>query len=149
MQPAYDRADSLLHDRNATDARGQEQQVQLRQRLRELPTLLRSGLTLRRKRSDGGGRIVSKRISNPYVENPPNKSYGEDAMCAGRALRNVFLLQAAALIKDRMSLMGLCRQSCIGSELVDWLLKCCTFINSRSTAAGIWQLLLNMGIVFS
>ncbi|XP_026562169.1 rap guanine nucleotide exchange factor 5 [Pseudonaja textilis] len=149
MQPACDRADSLLHDRNATDARGQEQQVQLRQRLRELPTLLRSGLTLRRKRSDGGGRNVSRRISNPYEENPPIKSYEEDALCAGRALRNVFLLQAAALIKDRMSLMGLCRQSCIGSELVDWLLRCCTFINSRSTAAGIWQLLLNMGIVFS
>ncbi|XP_058037962.1 rap guanine nucleotide exchange factor 5 isoform X1 [Ahaetulla prasina] len=149
MQPACDRADSLLHDRNATDARGQEQQVQLRQKLRELPTLLRSGLTLRRKRSDGGGRIVSRRISNPYVENPPNKIYGEDALCAGRALRNFFLLQASALIKDRMSLMGLCRQSCIGSELVDWLLKCCTFINSRSTAAGIWQLLLNMGIVFT
>ncbi|KAK9396323.1 rap guanine nucleotide exchange factor 5 [Crotalus adamanteus] len=48
-----------------------------------------------------------------------------------------------------MSLMGLCRQSCIGSELVDWLLKCCTFIRSRSTAAGVWQLLLNMGIVFT
>ncbi|XP_013910579.1 PREDICTED: rap guanine nucleotide exchange factor 5 [Thamnophis sirtalis] len=149
MQPACDRADSLLHDRNSTDARGQEQQVQLRQKLRELPTLLRSGLTLRRKRSDGGGRIVSRRISNPYVENPPNKIYGEDALCAGRALRNVFVLQASTLIKDRMSLMGLCRQSCVGSELVDWLLKCCTFINSRSTAASIWQLLLNMGIVLT
>lgn len=41
------------------------------------------------------------------------------------------------------------RQSCIGSELVDWLLKCCTFIKSRSTATGVWQLLLNMGIVFT
>lgn len=61
MQPACDRADSLLHDRNATDARGQEQQVQLRQKLRELPTLLRSGLTLRRKRSDGGGRVSERR----------------------------------------------------------------------------------------
>ncbi|KAM3821935.1 rap guanine nucleotide exchange factor 5 [Vipera latastei] len=149
MQPACDRADSLLHDCNATDARGQEQQVQLRQKLRELPTLLRTGLTLRRKRSDGGGRIISRRISNPYVENAPNKIYGEDALCAGRALRNVFRLQASALIKDRMSLMGLCRQSCIGSELVDWLLKCCTFIKSRSTATGVWQLLLNMGIVFT
>ncbi|XP_053119671.1 rap guanine nucleotide exchange factor 5 isoform X4 [Hemicordylus capensis] len=52
-------------------------------------------------------------------------------------------------MKDRMSLMGLCRRSCIGSELVDWLLKSCAFIKSRSTAAGVWQLLLNMGIVLS
>ncbi|XP_063003663.1 rap guanine nucleotide exchange factor 5-like [Elgaria multicarinata webbii] len=146
MQPACDRADSLLLSRSPSGARDQEQQVQLRQKLRELPALLRSGLTLRRKSSV---LIISRRISNPYLENPPSKIYGEGASCAGRALRNVFVLQASDLMKDRMSLMGLCRRSCIGSELVDWLLKRCPFIKSRSTAAGVWQLLLNMGIVLS
>uniref|UniRef100_A0A803U1B3 Rap guanine nucleotide exchange factor 5 n=1 Tax=Anolis carolinensis TaxID=28377 RepID=A0A803U1B3_ANOCA len=116
----------------ARDHEQQQQQVQLRQKLRELPALLRSGLTLRRKNSTAGGRI-----------------YGEGASCAARALRNVFVLQASDLVKDRMSLMGLCRRSSIGSELVDWLLKHCPFIKARSAAAGIWQLLLNMGIVLS
>ncbi|XP_044300019.1 rap guanine nucleotide exchange factor 5-like isoform X2 [Varanus komodoensis] len=127
MQPACARADALLLSRSPSGAKDQEQQVQLRQKLRELPALLRSGLTLRRKSSAAGGRIISRRISNPYLENPPSKIYGESASCAGRALRNVFILQASDLLKDRMSLMGLC----------------------RSTAAGVWQLLLNMGIVLS
>ncbi|XP_020636881.3 rap guanine nucleotide exchange factor 5 [Pogona vitticeps] len=150
MQPACDRAaEPLLLGQSLAGAKDPEQQVQLRQKLRELPALLRSGLTLRRKNSTAGGRIISRRISNPYLENPTNKIYGEGAACAGRALRNFFVLEASDLMKDRMSLMGLCRRSCIGSELVDWLLKCCPFVKNRSTAAGIWQLLLNMGIVLS
>ncbi|XP_061442568.1 rap guanine nucleotide exchange factor 5 isoform X2 [Rhineura floridana] len=148
MQPLCDRADSLLISNSSAGARDREQQVQLRQKLRELPALLRSGLTLRRKSSVAGARIT-RRISNPYLDNSPGKIYGEGASCAGRALRNVLILQASDLMKDRMSLMGLCRRSCIGSELVDWLLKHCPFIKSRSIAAGIWQLLLNMRIVLS
>ncbi|XP_015273480.1 PREDICTED: rap guanine nucleotide exchange factor 5 [Gekko japonicus] len=152
MQPACVRADSLLLSRSpaaTATARDQEQQVQLRQKLRELPALLRSGLTLRRKNSAAGGRIISRRISNPYLENPSSKVYSEDAVCAGRALRNVFILQASDMMKDRMSLVGLSRRSCSGSELIDWLLTYCPFIKSRSTAAGVWQLLLNMGIMLS
>nr|XP_056713505.1 rap guanine nucleotide exchange factor 5 [Euleptes europaea] len=150
MQPSCARADPLLLARGPAGARDPEQQVQLRQKLRELPALLRSGLTLRRKNAPAaGGRIISRRASNPYLENPSSKIYGEDALCAGRALRNFFILQASDMMKDRMPLVGLCRRSCSGSELIDWLLKYCPFIKSRSTAAGVWQLLLNMGIMLS
>ncbi|KAM9572808.1 rap guanine nucleotide exchange factor 5 isoform 2-T2 [Guaruba guarouba] len=123
--------------------------VQLRQKLRELPALLRSGLTLRRKSAVAAGRTLSRRISNPYLETPSNKIYGESSSCAGRALRNIFTLQASDLIKDRVYLTGICRRSCVGSELVDWLLEQCPFVKSRSTAAGVWQLLLDMGIILS
>uniref|UniRef100_A0A8B9NTP6 DEP domain-containing protein n=1 Tax=Accipiter nisus TaxID=211598 RepID=A0A8B9NTP6_9AVES len=124
--------------------------VQLRQKLRELPALLRSGLTLRRKSAvAAAGRTLSRRISNPYLETPSNKIYGESSSCAGRALRNIFTLQASDLIKDRVYLTGICRRSCIGSELVDWLLEQCPFVKCRSTAAGVWQLLLDMGIILS
>ncbi|XP_019390016.1 PREDICTED: rap guanine nucleotide exchange factor 5 [Crocodylus porosus] len=128
-------------------ARDPEQQVQLRQKLRELPALLRSGLTLRRKGS--AGRTLSRRISNPYLENPSSKIYGESSSCAGRALRNIFTVQASDLIKDRVYVTGICRRSCIGSQLVDWLLQHCPFVKYRSTAVGVWQLLLDMGIVLS
>ncbi|XP_019353424.1 rap guanine nucleotide exchange factor 5 isoform X3 [Alligator mississippiensis] len=128
-------------------ARDPEQQVQLRQKLRELPALLRSGLTLRRKGS--AGRTLSRRISNPYLENPSSKIYGESSSCAGRALRNIFTVQASDLIKDRVYLTGICRRSCVGSQLVDWLLQHCPFVKCRSTAVGVWQLLLDMGIVLS
>uniref|UniRef100_A0ACB8FV86 Uncharacterized protein n=1 Tax=Sphaerodactylus townsendi TaxID=933632 RepID=A0ACB8FV86_9SAUR len=67
MQPACVRADPLLLGRSPpAGARDQEQQVQLRQKLRELPALLRSGLTLRRKNSATGGR-VSGRARDPVV----------------------------------------------------------------------------------
>ncbi|NWU78356.1 RPGF5 factor, partial [Onychorhynchus coronatus] len=92
---------------------------------------------------------LSRRISNPYLETPSNKIYGESSSCAGRALRNIFTLQASDLIKDRVYLTGICRRSCVGSELVDWLLEQCPFVKSRSTAAGVWQLLLDMGIILS
>ncbi|NWH61231.1 RPGF5 factor, partial [Geococcyx californianus] len=92
---------------------------------------------------------LSRRISNPYLETPSNKIYGESPSCAGRALRNIFTLQASDLIKDRVYLTGICRKSCVGSELVDWLLEQCPFVKCRSTAVGVWQLLLDMGIILS
>ncbi|NXJ20535.1 RPGF5 factor, partial [Dicrurus megarhynchus] len=92
---------------------------------------------------------LSRRISNPYLETPSNKIYGESSSCAGRALRNIFTLQASNLIKDRVYLTGICRRSCVGSELVDWLLEQCPFVKCRSTAVGVWQLLLDMGIILS
>uniref|UniRef100_A0A8D0EGP4 DEP domain-containing protein n=1 Tax=Strix occidentalis caurina TaxID=311401 RepID=A0A8D0EGP4_STROC len=123
--------------------------VQLRQKLRELPALLRSGLTLRRKSAAAAGRTLSRRISNPYLETPSNKIYGESSSCAGRALRNIFTLQASDLIKDRADVLLIFRRSCVGSELVDWLLEQCPFVKCRSTAVGVWQLLLDMGIILS
>nr|XP_058930022.1 rap guanine nucleotide exchange factor 5 isoform X1 [Kogia breviceps] len=124
-------------------------QVPPRPRLRDLPALLRSGLTLRRKRSAAGGRTLSRRISNPYLEPTPSQIYGENSSCAGRALRNIIIVQAADLIKDRVNLKGFYRRSCVGSELVDWLLEHCPLVQCRSMAIGVWQLLLDMGIMSS
>lgn len=75
--PACVRADPLLLSRSPSGARDQEQQVQLRQKLRELPALLRSGLTLRRKNSAAGGR-VSGRASDtpPPIPESPNRERG-------------------------------------------------------------------------
>ncbi|XP_003469873.3 rap guanine nucleotide exchange factor 5 isoform X2 [Cavia porcellus] len=120
----------------------------LRPRLRDLPALLRSGLTLRRKRSAAGARTLSRRISNPYLEHTPSQIYGENSSCAGRALRNI-IVQAADLVKDRVNLKGFYRRSCVGSELVDWLLEHCPFVPCRAMAVGVWQLLLDMGIMSS
>ncbi|XP_038623493.1 rap guanine nucleotide exchange factor 5 isoform X1 [Tachyglossus aculeatus] len=59
------------------------------------------------------------------------------------------MVQAADLIKDHVNLRGICRRSCIGSELVDWLLEHCPFIRCRALAVGVWQLLLDMRILLS
>ncbi|KAM3927978.1 rap guanine nucleotide exchange factor 5 [Leptodactylus fuscus] len=144
-----------------------EQQAQLKHKLRELPSLLRSGLTLRRRSSVYGpspsfsdteetaaatatnGPILSERISNLCIDNSTNKSYGESVTCAGRALRNAVRIQSPALIRDRMYLTCICRKSSVGSELVDWLMQYCPFVQCRYTAAGIWQILLKLGILLS
>ncbi|XP_069585905.1 rap guanine nucleotide exchange factor 5 [Ranitomeya imitator] len=144
-----------------------EQQAQLKHKLRELPSLLRSGLTLRRRSSVYGPSpslsdteetaaatatnvpILSERISTLCIDNSTNKSYGESVTCAGRALRNAVRIQSPALIRDRMYLTCICRKSCVGSELVDWLMQHCPFVQCRYTAAGIWQILLKLGILLS
>uniref|UniRef100_A0ABK0L832 Rap guanine nucleotide exchange factor 5 n=1 Tax=Rattus norvegicus TaxID=10116 RepID=A0ABK0L832_RAT len=92
---------------------------------------------------------LSRRISNPYLDHSPSQIYGENSSCAGRALRNIIILQAADLVKDRVNLKGFYRRSCVGSELVDWLLEHCPFVQCRSMAIGVWQLLLDMGIMSS
>ncbi|ERE73221.1 rap guanine nucleotide exchange factor 5 [Cricetulus griseus] len=79
----------------------------------------------------------------------PYKIYGENSSCAGRALRNIIIVQGADLVKDRVNLKGFYRRSCVGSELVDWLLEHCPFVQCRSMAIGVWQLLLDMGIMSS
>uniref|UniRef100_A0A8C2ML50 Rap guanine nucleotide exchange factor (GEF) 5 n=1 Tax=Cricetulus griseus TaxID=10029 RepID=A0A8C2ML50_CRIGR len=92
---------------------------------------------------------LSRRISNPYLEHSPSQIYGENSSCAGRALRNIIIVQGADLVKDRVNLKGFYRRSCVGSELVDWLLEHCPFVQCRSMAIGVWQLLLDMGIMSS
>ncbi|XP_053322087.1 rap guanine nucleotide exchange factor 5 [Spea bombifrons] len=144
-----------------------EQQAQLKHKLRELPSLLRSGLTLRRRSSVYGPSpslseaedtaaatattvpSAPERISTLYGDNPPPKLCGESVACAGRALRNALRSQAPDLIRDRMYLTCICRKCCVGSELVDWLLQHCPFVQCRYTAAGIWQTLMKLGILIS
>uniref|UniRef100_F7I0B8 Rap guanine nucleotide exchange factor 5 n=1 Tax=Callithrix jacchus TaxID=9483 RepID=F7I0B8_CALJA len=140
---------ALSRSPSAREPEREQPPASLRPRLRDLPALLRSGLTLRRKRSAAGGRTLSRRISNPYLEHTPSQIYGENSSCAGRALRNIIIVQAADLIKDRVNLKGFYRRSCVGSELVDWLLEHCPFVQCRSMAIGVWQLLLDMGIMLS
>ncbi|XP_007642525.2 rap guanine nucleotide exchange factor 5 isoform X1 [Cricetulus griseus] len=96
-----------------------------------------------------GVKTLSRRISNPYLEHSPSQIYGENSSCAGRALRNIIIVQGADLVKDRVNLKGFYRRSCVGSELVDWLLEHCPFVQCRSMAIGVWQLLLDMGIMSS
>jgi len=52
---------------------------------------------------------LSRRISNPYLEHTPSQIYGENSSCAGRALRNIIIVQATDLIKDRVNLKGFYR----------------------------------------
>ncbi|MGH0148392.1 UNVERIFIED_CONTAM: hypothetical protein FKN15_039514 [Acipenser sinensis] len=69
--------------------------------------------------------------------------------CAGRALRNAFVAASPHPAKDQIQLARIIRRSYVGLELVEWILQQCLFIQCRVVAAGIWQILLELGILLS
>ncbi|KAG5210207.1 hypothetical protein JEQ12_015401, partial [Ovis aries] len=157
---------ALRRSPSAREPEREQLPVAPRPRLRDLPALLRSGLTLRRKRSAAGGRLTPallvlmlfRRIwpcqivylqllggvhaviyPEGLVAGHPEKTShrGEDLKSTRKAMVSSWMEAA------------LTWRSCVGSELVDWLLEHCPFVPCRSMAIGVWQLLLDMGILSS
>ncbi|KAL4629741.1 rap guanine nucleotide exchange factor 5 isoform X2 [Arapaima gigas] len=124
-------------------SRTTKEQVQLKQKIRELPALLKHGLHLRRK-SQSPDTIPGS--STAFAR---NKACSQSFPCAGRALRNAFLSQGPYPAKDRIHLARIIRRSYAGMELVQWLLEQCVFIQCRTMAARVWQVLLELGILLS
>ncbi|KPP77550.1 hypothetical protein Z043_103021, partial [Scleropages formosus] len=105
------------------------EQVHLKQKIRELPALLKHGLTLRKRSVENG--------------------CSDSLPCAGRALRNAFLSHGPYPVKDRVQFARILRRSYVGVELVQWLTEQCAFIQCRRTAAGVWQAIMELGILLS
>ncbi|XP_029104027.1 rap guanine nucleotide exchange factor 5 isoform X2 [Scleropages formosus] len=123
-------------------SRTAREQVQLKQKIRELPALLKHGLHLRRKSSPDT-------IPGPSAAFARNKACSQSFPCAGRALRNAFLSHGPYPAKERVHLARIIRRSYVGMELVQWLLEQCAFIQCRTMAARVWQVLLELGILLS
>lgn len=66
---------------------------------------------------------------------------------AGRVLYSALLEHAPALIRDRKHHLKTYRQCSSGRELVDWLIKLSTSVQSRSQAVGVLQVLLDEGVL--
>uniref|UniRef100_A0A3B4A7Z9 Uncharacterized protein n=1 Tax=Periophthalmus magnuspinnatus TaxID=409849 RepID=A0A3B4A7Z9_9GOBI len=66
---------------------------------------------------------------------------------AARSVYCVILEKSRSLIRDRKYHLKTYRQCCSGKELVDWLMKENEGIQSRSQAVGIWQVLVDEGIL--
>ncbi|XP_026140147.1 rap guanine nucleotide exchange factor 5b isoform X2 [Carassius auratus] len=69
--------------------------------------------------------------------------------CAGRALRNDFLSNGQENWKAHIKLARIIRRTYIGLELVEWLMDRCDFIQNRTIASKIWNILLDLGILLS
>ncbi|XP_078394998.1 rap guanine nucleotide exchange factor 5-like isoform X2 [Cetorhinus maximus] len=122
-------------------------QGQLKQKIKDLPALLKNGLNLKKKQADVMANL--EKNTDNHLSNSKREMYSETICCAGRALRNNFAAQAPHLIKDRVTNTGKCKSSCVGFEMVDWLLDQCPFIYTRNKAEGIWQILTELGILSS
>uniref|UniRef100_UPI00358E8188 rap guanine nucleotide exchange factor 4 n=1 Tax=Myxine glutinosa TaxID=7769 RepID=UPI00358E8188 len=71
----------------------------------------------------------------------------EKILHAGNILRNILLSSASHMIRDRKYHLKSYRQCCVGTELVDWLTQQGQCIHSRTQAVGMWQVLLEDGVL--
>uniref|UniRef100_A0A667YZB7 Rap guanine nucleotide exchange factor 3 n=1 Tax=Myripristis murdjan TaxID=586833 RepID=A0A667YZB7_9TELE len=66
---------------------------------------------------------------------------------AARAVYSALIERDPSLIRDRKYHLKTYRQCCSGKELVDWLMKQNEGLQSRSQAVGMWQVLVDEGIL--
>ncbi|KAI9515514.1 hypothetical protein NQZ68_025018 [Dissostichus eleginoides] len=66
---------------------------------------------------------------------------------AARSVYSILMERNSNLIRDRKHHLKTYRQCCSGKELVDWLMKQNECLASRSQAVGMWQVLLDEGIL--
>uniref|UniRef100_A0AAV2JZV8 Rap guanine nucleotide exchange factor 4 n=1 Tax=Knipowitschia caucasica TaxID=637954 RepID=A0AAV2JZV8_KNICA len=85
--------------------------------------------------------------NNAYVPNHKNKVPSEKILRAGKIIRNAILSRAPHMIRDRKFHLNTYRQCCVGTELVDWQMQQSSCIHSRAQAVGMWQVLLEEGVL--
>ncbi|CAL1584536.1 unnamed protein product [Knipowitschia caucasica] len=123
--------------------RSTRDQAQLKHKIRDLPGLLKHGLHLRKKSQSPD--TIPGPSSGPTV----HKSCSQSFPCAGRAVRNAFLSHGPYPAKDKIHLARIIRRSYVGVELVQWLCEQCVYVRCRTTAARVWQVLLELGVLLS
>ena len=66
---------------------------------------------------------------------------------AGRVLRTILLTRGPYMIRDRKYHLRTYRRCMVGTEMVDWLLSLSPAVHSRNQAVGMWQALLEEGVL--
>uniref|UniRef100_A0A3B3QQ01 Rap guanine nucleotide exchange factor 4 n=1 Tax=Paramormyrops kingsleyae TaxID=1676925 RepID=A0A3B3QQ01_9TELE len=66
---------------------------------------------------------------------------------AGKVLRHAILSRASHMIRDRKYHLKTYRQCCVGTEMVDWLTQQSPCVHSRTQAIGMWQVVLEEGVL--
>ncbi|TKS76666.1 Rap guanine nucleotide exchange factor 3 [Collichthys lucidus] len=116
-----------------------------------LPEALNSKDTMKQSRwkSKGCARLEEQRphyIATAFEEGKPD--VGTDRVVkAARSVYSVMIERNPGMIRDRKHHLKTYRQCCSGKELVDWLMKQNECLQSRSQAVGMWQVLVDEGIL--
>uniref|UniRef100_A0AAY4ET08 Rap guanine nucleotide exchange factor 4 n=1 Tax=Denticeps clupeoides TaxID=299321 RepID=A0AAY4ET08_9TELE len=76
-----------------------------------------------------------------------NKVPSEKILRAGRILRNAIVTRSPNMIRDRKYHLKTYKQCCVGTELVDWQMQQTLYVHSRVQAVGMWQVLLEEGVL--
>ncbi|XP_056145905.1 rap guanine nucleotide exchange factor 4 isoform X2 [Lampris incognitus] len=88
--------------------------------------------------SDGPAKPIPKCISQVP---------SEKLLRAGKVLRDAILSRSPHMIRDRKYHLKTYRQCCVGTELVDWQMQQTSCVHSRIQAVGMWQVLLEEGVL--
>ncbi|XP_067994674.1 rap guanine nucleotide exchange factor 4 isoform X2 [Melanerpes formicivorus] len=90
-------------------------------------------------------------LIEPHIPHRPTKMISqvpsEKILRAGKILRNTILSRAPHMIRDRKYHLKTYRQCCVGTELVDWMIQQSPCVHSRTQAVGMWQVLLEEGVL--
>ncbi|XP_061464461.1 rap guanine nucleotide exchange factor 4 isoform X6 [Rhineura floridana] len=88
---------------------------------------------------------------DPHIPLCPAKTTAEvpseRILQAGKILRNAILSRAPHMIRDRKYHLKTYRQCCVGTELVDWIMQQSSCVHLRTQAVGMWQVLLEEGVL--
>ncbi|XP_075237776.1 exchange protein directly activated by cAMP [Lycorma delicatula] len=100
----------------------------------------------------GGSGGSGKRTQSPDIPNPADPITESPSVAMARAgwvLRTLLLNDMSGVLRDRKSSGGrmIVRRCASGSELIDWLLNLAPQIESRQQAIGMWQALLEEGVI--
>ncbi|KAL0963843.1 hypothetical protein UPYG_G00314300 [Umbra pygmaea] len=98
---------------------------------------------------------ISKHLNEKSAIESPAKAHpkpvsqvpSEKILRAGKVLRDAILSRAPHMIRDRKYHLNTYRQCCVGAELVDWQLQQSSYVHSRIQAVGMWQVLLEEGVL--
>uniref|UniRef100_A0A672TS30 Rap guanine nucleotide exchange factor 4 n=1 Tax=Strigops habroptila TaxID=2489341 RepID=A0A672TS30_STRHB len=83
----------------------------------------------------------------PFFFSMITKVPSEKILRAGKILRNTILSRAPHMIRDRKYHLKTYRQCCVGTELVDWMMQQSPCVHLRTQAVGMWQVLLEEGVL--
>uniref|UniRef100_A0A8C7PML4 Rap guanine nucleotide exchange factor 4 n=1 Tax=Oncorhynchus mykiss TaxID=8022 RepID=A0A8C7PML4_ONCMY len=104
---------------------------------------------------ESGGRSTDRMSDKENISNNSfgsiskhlNKVPSEKILRAGKVLRDAILSRAPHMIRDRKYHLKTYRQCCVGTELVDWQMQQSSSVYSRIQAVGMWQVLLEEGVL--
>ena len=66
---------------------------------------------------------------------------------AGRVLRTFMMMRTPQMIADRKLHLRVYRRCMVGADMVDWLLQFPVLVGSRTQAVGMWQALVEEGVL--
>uniref|UniRef100_A0A8D3C1U0 Rap guanine nucleotide exchange factor 4-like n=1 Tax=Scophthalmus maximus TaxID=52904 RepID=A0A8D3C1U0_SCOMX len=96
----------------------------------------------------GSNNDTHNKVNTPSILHFGHKGIpSEKLQRTGKVLRNAILSRAPHMIRDRKYHLKTYRQCCVGTELVDWLVLQSACVLTRSHAVGMWQALLEEGVL--